>query len=250
MSSTTPKPKDVINYPMGEDDFSPIFTDQQATDAQAAIDKMTDWRTKNPGSPQSPFDAAGLTDDQKDAFKAYEEQLKYLGDTPDASFLQPTKYDDTGQYAPPPSKTPPTANLPKPINGGSAHNGQLNVNTEALKQFSQNLETLRGNFKTAKDAIKGVVVKPGQFAAAAKISQTINGSGGPVEMSGDMTKVDGLRGDVYKFLDNADKAFLDLQTDIANLITQYSSVEELNNANAIQLTGAFTDAVTQMGTGA
>jgi len=65
-----------------------------------------------------------------------------------------------------------------------------------------------------------------------------------------MTKVDGLRGEVYKFLDNADKAFLDLQTDIANLITQYSSVEELNNANAIQLTGAFTDAVSQMGTGA
>jgi hypothetical protein len=245
---STPSPDDVVSYPIGEGDYSPIFTQQQADDAKSAIAKMQSWRSSHPDSFQSPFDAAGLTDDEKSGFQAYESQLDYLGDTPDASYLAPGGFSQNTQYGNPPT-TPPPSDLPPPINGGSEHNGNLSVNTDALKQFSNNLETLRGNITKAKAAIQNVVVKPGQFAAASKMSQTINGSDGNVVMSGDLSTATGLRGQVYNFLDNADKAFTDLQTDIANLVSQYSSVEDLNSTNAAQLTSAFQDAVTQMGSG-
>ena len=245
---STPSPNDVVNYAAGEYDYSPTFTQQQADDATSAISKMQAWRSSHPDSFQSPFDAAGLTDDEKSSFQAYESQLDYLGDTPDGSYLTPGPFNSHTQYGNPPV-TPPPSDLPPPINGGSAHNGNLTVNTDALKQFSTNLETLRGNITKAKAAVQNVVVKPGQFAAAAKMSQTINGSDGAVVMSGDLSTADGLRGQVYGFLDNADKAFTELQTDIANLVSQYKSVEDLNNTNAAQLTGAFQDAVTQMGSG-
>ena len=245
---STPSPDDVVSYSMGEYDYSPTFTQAQADDAKSAISKMQAWRTAHPDSFQSPFDAAGLTDDEKSGFQAYESQLDYLGDQPDASYLSPGGFNTNTQYGNPPV-TPPPSDLPPPINGGTAHNGQLAVNTDALKQFSTNLETLRGNIPKAKAAIQNVVVKPGQFAAGAKLSQTINGADGAVVMSGDLSTADGLRGQVYNFLDNADKAFTDLQTDIANLVSQYKSVEDLNNSNAANLTSAFQDAVTQMGSG-
>jgi hypothetical protein len=245
---STPSPDDVVSYPIGEDDFSPIFTQQQADDAKSAIAKMQSWRSSHPDSFQSPFDAAGLTDDEKSGFQAYESQLDYLGDTPDASYLKPGNFNQNTEYGNPPTP-PPASDLPPPINGGSEHNGNLSVNTDALKQFSKNLETLRGNITKAKAAVQNVVVKPGQFAAAAKMSQTINGPDGEVVMSGDLSTAAGLRGQVYNFLDNADKAFTDLQTDIGNLIDQYSSVEELNGTSAAQLTSTFQDAVTQMGSG-
>ncbi|WP_030440003.1 hypothetical protein [Actinoplanes subtropicus] len=245
---STPSPDDVVNIPYGEYDFSPTFTQDQANLAKSAISKMQAWRSSHPDSFQIPFDAAGLTDDEKSAFQSYEGMLDYYGDTPDASYLTPGNFDSNNQYGNSPA-TPPPADLPPPVNGGSDHNGQLAVNTDALKQFSKNLETLRGNITTAKAAIRNVVVKPGQFAAATKMSNTINGAGGNVLMSGDLSTADGLRGQVYNFLDNADKAFTELQTDIANLISQYKSVEDLNNTTAAQLTGAFQDAVTQMGTG-
>jgi hypothetical protein len=245
-SDNTPNPDDVVNIPMGEYDYSPLFTQDQADSAKSAISKMEAWRTAHPDSFQSPYDAAGLTDDEKSGFQAYEAQLKYLGDDPDPSYLKPGGFDKNNQYGNPPT-SPPPADLPPPVNGGQAHNSQLAVNTDALKQFSRNLETLRGNITKAKTAILDVTVKPGQFAAAGKLGQTVNGADGPVPMSGDLSTATGLRGQVYNFLDNADKAFTDLQTDIANLVAQYDSVEDLNNTNAMQLTGAFQDAVTQMG---
>ncbi|WP_239154305.1 hypothetical protein [Amycolatopsis sp. FDAARGOS 1241] len=98
----------------------------------------------------------------------------------------------SGAFKSPGDQTPPdghdqwipqgTVTTPPPVPGGSDHPGKgvTTVNTEAMKVWAKNMQTLAdGPIKDLPNQLDGITVKPGIFATAQnKIINPIVGSGG------------------------------------------------------------------------
>ncbi|MEU4669218.1 hypothetical protein AB0F91_14835 [Amycolatopsis sp. NPDC023774] len=95
-------------------------------------------------------------------------------------------FKSPGDQTPPPvdNQWIPQGNVttPPPVPGGAEHPGKgvTTVNTEAMRTFATNMQTLAdGPLKDLPGQLDGITVKPGIFATAnSKITQPIVGPGG------------------------------------------------------------------------
>lgn len=142
----------------------------------------------------------------------------------------PPDYD--GQDAPTETdvevKDPSQDNLPPHLNTTGGETSEVAVSTEALKAFSKVLEELETVVGTTFDAVEKVSIKPGAFGAGINLHSVVHGK-------------PGLAGDTLNFLQSVNETFSDLRTDIATLISEYTSQEDWNELTVQQLNNTFNE---------
>lgn len=109
--------------------------------------------------------------------------------------------------------------LPKDAFGG---NGQVTVNTEALRLFSNHLDQLTEPLKVLKADIDKVSVRAGAFYHAFHLENSIHGDAS-------------LQHNTSLMISQTLDAFALIKRAITKLITEYDTVEELNSAGADDL---------------
>ena len=124
-------------------------------------------------------------------------------------------------------KVPDVPDVP----GGGGDNagggqGKISVNTQALKKFAENIDSLRQMIADAAKQTDQVDVKPGGFNAAYQLRDKINGSG---------DKTPGLRNDVRLYMDKTNKTLEHIRDEVRKMVADYDKSEDLNKLNADKL---------------
>lgn len=134
---------------------------------------------------------------------------------------------------PAPAKLPPdntTLGVNPPKYTDSA-NGNVTVNTEALRQFSTYLDSLAEPLKKVKAEVDKVSVHPGAFFEAFHLKNAVNSD-------------PALQTNTSKALTQVIDAFAYIKRGITKLTAEYESAEELNSAGAEDLNKLLGDART------
>ena len=131
-----------------------------------------------------------------------------------------------------PTEMPPSANLPadkttldninSPKYDGSANDGQVTVNTDALRQFSTFLDSLSEPLKTLKIEVDKIAVHPGAFFQAFHLKNAVHTD-------------PSLQTNTSKAIAQTLDAFATIKQGITKLTAEYDSAEELNSASADDL---------------
>lgn len=136
---------------------------------------------------------------------------------------------------PPPAKLPPDTstlgNVNPPKYDGSGGDGEVTVNTDALRQFSAFLDRLGEPLKTLKTDVDKVAVHPGAFYQAFHLKNAVHSD-------------PSLQTNTSKVIAQTLDAFASIKQGITKLIAEYDSAEELNSVSAEDLKKVLSSAST------
>ena len=223
------------------------FSDQELKDYNSAIDKLEKANNSSSGRAESLglHKDAGLTDSEEAAFDKYTDDLMYDWKVP-LSNSAPTwaqdghdeTYKPSGEYSTVKPEDPKEPGLPPPVAGGEEGDGNLVVNTDAIKTFKDNLKKLQDVIGTTQKDVEGMKkIKPGYFGMGGTMYRAICGDKG----------APGLQENTATFLHGTVNTFDKLMTDIDAMTKEYVSVDELNSLTAEKLNKEFDDAFSAMG---
>lgn len=123
---------------------------------------------------------------------------------------------------------------------GKAGKNGVSVNTDALRVFVKNMESLKNSVETAKEKLFVVPpdgLKPGQFGHAFKLWQSVDG---------DM----GIRPELNKLLNRVIDTFGQVIVNMNSLIENYDGTEDMNEMTAQQVQNEMSraaDAIHSLG---
>ncbi|WP_199730469.1 hypothetical protein [Amycolatopsis panacis] len=152
----------------------------------------------------------------------------------DMSDSEKPKFHSPGDQKPPDPQhewiPPGNVGKPPPVPGGSDHPGKgvTAVNTEAMRTFAKNLQSLAdGPIKSLPDKLEGVQLKPGVFLTAQeKIVKPITGPGG-------------LRDTTKSAIHDLSKALDEVAEAVITAAKAYENADEVNKMSADQYNQYF-----------
>lgn len=135
---------------------------------------------------------------------------------------------------PPPPKMPADKNsllgdISAPKYGENGNDGNVTVNTDALRQFSAFLDKLAEPLNTVKLQVDKVSVHPGAFFQAFHLKNAVHTD-------------PALQTNTSKAITQTLDAFALIKRGITKLVAEYESTEELNSASADDLNKILGDA--------
>ena len=155
--------------------------------------------------------------------------------------VTPPVFDPKTQYIPKVDTNfkPPTLT---PFNGGDKSGGHVAVSTDALEYFAREIDQVAGDGKgllfDAHKALEVTALRPGGFAKAEVLRQTVDGSG---------SKDLGLRGETMNLLKTVHEALFAVKQNLRAVAKEYDSAEELNGLTADKLNDAMDPAWGKIG---
>lgn len=158
-----------------------------------------------------------------------------FGNSPD---LPPPTYDHNGptsDYNPPVVDVPLPPKVPGDGGDGKFNGpGKISVNTQALKTFADNLETLRTSLAQSAGAkVKDLDIKPGAFSVAYAMRRRIAYSANNAD------KV--LKNDLHEYFRGLDIELANIRDAVRKLVADYDNTEDLNKLGADKLNTIMTE---------
>ncbi|MET7747691.1 hypothetical protein [Micromonospora sp. NPDC005367] len=219
--------------------------------SRAIIDKIEhdmDQETHH-GENNVPHDMSQYTEDERavwdwyrkdvvdqDHWKKLVEEYEKDAAAKNKTDIHAEKFDESHQYVPKVGSDfkPPAVSE---YSGSDNKSHKVAVSTEALEYFAKELDQVAGDghgmLLDAHKKLDGIDMRPGAFAKAELLRQTIIGTG---------SKDLGLRGDTMNVLQTVHEALFTVKESVRAMIKEYDSGEEFQRMSVDQLNDAMEGA--------